>query len=758
MRREVKMKIPALLSIAAVFAAVAGAETGVNLLNNPGFAPDGTGFPAEWCYRRGQMPEHVSAADGVLRIDPKSKALSFKQDDIHLVPGRRYRFGAEVRTSGGAEKARMVVFNYTWTKEGSLRLPADTGGAWKKIEHEFEAPESRDELYAFTVYCAAGATNSFSLRAPFLVPASGVIDGEERAPLFSGHVGAPVAVPPPPRTDGRRLNTMVRRLLECEVQSGDEREFSLSGEGWIWIALDGADGKVALDGADAGAFAVEAARVEAMRYAGKGVHRLKFEGFGGRRRLVVNAVPTIMVTSFPEPKYARTGRLAGEFLERYLYPAYNVFTYGWAPGNIPGAEWKKLAARGRMMFGHLCRWNKSVRGYVNRMEDPGHLAARFRGTFGMRDPRCAGFTFDEIAASSLLEKTNFTEALRLSRDLPRPVWVWSSGVKYEENPINSDYLSSIVSASGGRGRLLFECYAVTQRSEAEALAYLDGYLDGSLAAADRMVPGFARSSMIVHGAYTRVGRYCTDCFADVDTKRFWDLYFHRLATGAVFEGLAGIGLYAIANGEEEDLRWASRIIRHYALEGRTDRLSDAYGFRYEPGHIGNGDFGDGLAGWTAQPAQPGSVKAAEVKGLASLQSRRNREAGGDTACVFRRSALKPNVLRRKIVGLEAGRLYSLRYAVAPVAEVASRKGGQRTLTLKASVVGAEDVTASSPLAKWGEPERSAGVLNARTMVFKAAAGTAELVFTDWACEERPGAPAGEELALNFVRVVPYYAQ
>jgi hypothetical protein len=115
-------------------------------------------------------------------------------------------------------------------------------------------------------------------------------------------------------------------------------------------------------------------------------------------------------------------------------------------------------------------------------------------------------------------------------------------------------------------------------------------------------------------------------------------------------------------------------------------------------------------------------------------------------------------LRRKIVGLEAGRLYSLRFAVAPVAEVASRKGGQRTLTLKASVVGAEDVTASSPLAKWGEPERSAGVLNARTMVFKAAAGTADLVVTDWACEERPGAPAGEELALNFVRVVPYYAQ
>jgi hypothetical protein len=30
------------------------------------------------------------------------------------------------------------------------------------------------------------------------------------------------------------------------------------------------------------------------------------------------------------------------------------------------------------------------------------------------------------------------------------------------------------------------------------------------------------------------------------------------------------------------------------------------------------------------------------------------------------------------------------------------------------------------------------------------------VFTDWAGADAPGAVAGEELAFNFVRIVPYF--
>ena len=750
------MTISALFASVFTVAAVAVAPES-NLLNNPSFKPDKTGFPAEWCYSRGKTADYVSVKGAELTISPQSKALSFNQGDFHLVPGRRYRFGAEVCTGGVGKRARLVVYNYAWTKESSLSLPDDTKGEWVKIEQEFEAPESRDELHSFTVYTAAGTDRPFSVRAPFLTPADGKIGEEERAPIFSAlRRKPPKVLPPPAANDGRRLNTLVRRLAESETQAGGGCAFSVSRDGWVWIALDGGEGTVEIDGADAGAFAAEGNRLEAMRFVSKGDHRVKVGGFAGKRRLIVNSVPVILATSFPEPRISGAERLTGEFLERYLYPAFNTFSYGWVPSRIPEREWRTFFARGRQMFGHLCRWNKNCRGYFNRMEPPGNLAMRFRTSLGMSHKYYSGLTFDEIAASDLLEKTNFTEALRLSRDLARPIWVWSSGVVYEDNTVNAEYLASIVAASGGRGRLLFECYARTQQDEASALSYFDDYLDGSILRAEKLLPGFVRSSMIVHGAYTRPGGYCTDCRVNVDTKRFWDMYFHRLATSPSFEGLAGIGLYAISNGEEEDLRWASRLIRHYALEGRTGRLSDKYAFRYESGHLGNGDFADGLEGWTVEAAEPGSIRSAKIKGLASLQGRKVKEAGGDQACVFKRCASKPNVLRRKLAGLEKGRLYSLRFALAPVADGAVKKDGRHPFVFNARVDGAEDVTAASPAAKWGSVDRRAGALSARTLVFRALSGTAELVFSDWADSKTPGGDVGEELALNFVRVVPYY--
>ena len=750
------MTISALFASVFTVAAVAVAPES-NLLNNPSFKPDKTGFPAEWCYSRGKTADYVSVKGAELTISPQSKALSFNQGDFHLVPGRRYRFGAEVCTGGVGKRARLVVYNYAWTKESSLSLPDDTKGEWVKIEQEFEAPESRDELHSFTVYTAAGTDRPFSVRAPFLTPADGKIGEEERAPIFSAlRRKPPKVLPPPAANDGRRLNTLVRRLAESETQAGGGCAFSVSRDGWVWIALDGGEGTVEIDGADAGAFAAEGNRLEAMRFVSKGDHRVKVGGFAGKRRLIVNSVPVILATSFPEPRISGAERLTGEFLERYLYPAFNTFSYGWVPSRIPEREWRTFFARGRQMFGHLCRWNKNCRGYFNRMEPPGNLAMRFRTSLGMSHKYYSGLTFDEIAASDLLEKTNFTEALRLSRDLARPIWVWSSGVVYEDNTVNAEYLASIVAASGGRGRLLFECYARTQQDEASALSYFDDYLDGSILRAEKLLPGFVRSSMIVHGAYTRPGGYCTDCRVNVDTKRFWDMYFHRLATSPSFEGLAGIGLYAISNGEEEDLRWASRLIRHYALEGRTGRLSDKYAFRYESGHLGNGDFADGLEGWTVEAAEPGSIRSAKIKGLASLQGRKVKEAGGDQACVFKRCASKPNGLRRKLAGLEKGRLYSLRFALAPVADGAVKKDGRHPFVFNARVDGAEDVTAASPAAKWGSVDRRAGALSARTLVFRALSGTAELVFSDWADSKTPGGDVGEELALNFVRVVPYY--
>ncbi|MDD4019442.1 MAG: hypothetical protein PHV28_16045 [Kiritimatiellae bacterium] len=745
----------------AVFAASAA---DVNLLNNPEFKLDADRFPADWCFNReGLLPLLDFSRPGEVAFRPSGTAVSFRQSDIHLVPGRRYRLGAWVRTEGLAPKqACVLVYNYAWTKaEGVLSLPEDTHNEWKRVECVFTAPESRDELYTFTVYMKGSSRGSCAVRAPWLFTETGAPGGEEPAPRFSGSAWTPphAALTPTsqPEFPARRLNALVTRLLSADTRA---RKFVFRSprEGWVWIALDGGgtDTRVFLDGAPESVVSYrEGERFETMRRLTAGEHRLNIEGEASGR-ITVNAIPCIFAYSYPAPHPKDYRFYAGAFLHRHLHPAINTFSYGYSVDRIPKADLADLKSRGKELFSQMCRWNAGVAGYRNRLEPPEHLAARFRAHPGATRPELDGFAYDEISAAALLEKLNYTRALRLSKNLAKPLYTWSSGVKFELNELNAAYLSACAAVSGGKGRLLFECYAVTQPDEGAAEKYLDDFLDGSLRRAEKLAPGFAGSALIVNGLYTRLGGYCTDCRPEADVKRFYDLYFHRLATRSVFEDLAGVGVYAINNADEENLRWFLRLIRHYALEGRTTRLSDEYGFTYTPVHAENGDFARGLTGWESIPAEPGSLRAGMFPGYSALQKRKVPDAPGDTACVFRRSVARPNILRRKLTGLTPGKLYSLWFATADAKEIKEKKGTSRRFVLKAEVRGAEDVTASSPAVRWGEALRVTALLNERIIVFRAISSEAELIFSDWETPDDPGATAGEEILLNAVRVKPYY--
>jgi hypothetical protein len=49
-------------------------------------------------------------------------------------------------------------------------------------------------------------------------------------------------------------------------------------------------------------------------------------------------------------------------------------------------------------------------------------------------------------------------------------------------------------------------------------------------------------------------------------------------------------------------------------------------------------------------------------------------------------------------------------------------------------------------------------LNYHQRVFRAQSETARLALSDWASENEPGGPAGEELIWNFVQVQPYFGE
>ena len=66
-----------------------------------------------------------------------------------------------------------------------------------------------------------------------------------------------------------------------------------------------------------------------------------------------------------------------------------------------------------------------------------------------------------------------------------------------------------------------------------------------------------------------------------------------------FQDLYGLQEYLSSYADEELLRWAHQLFRHYCIEGKRTRFSDD---PYLLPHLQNPDFANGLDGWQIEPA------------------------------------------------------------------------------------------------------------------------------------------------------------
>jgi hypothetical protein len=208
------------------------------------------------------------------------------------------------------------------------------------------------------------------------------------------------------------------------------------------------------------------------------------------------------------------------------------------------------------------------------------------------------------------------------------------------------------------------------------------------------------------------------------------------------------------------VRLAARLLRHYAIEGKTERfLKDPYLLK----HVQNPDFADGLNGWTVTEAEPGRVTTGSMAGFSWLEGRYPPTSQGDTFLLMKRSAARPNVVTQKIRALHPGRLYALRMFSADWKDL----GKKQELAMSVALDGVEEV-----------PEKSfvyvinscyshvQGEFNAEHpawfnfffRVFRARGPEASITISDWAKSTDPGGPIGQEIAANFVQIQPYLAE
>lgn len=584
------------------------------------------------------------------------------------------------------------------------------------------------------------------------------------------------------RNVGRRLNNFVTEVLDVPLADGEVR-FGNPREGWVFIGFDRphVSAKAYLDG---GAEPVVAFREgepsETMRWLGEGWHAVKVSGAPAGGRLSVRLVKPLKITarSFANETTDIRVRNKGygfDFFRKWMFASFNTFTMG--------GGWRLDSAKDRMAWGNAELSSRGKRAMAASDIRPGNLAVRaslerirgfVTGAAAYRDG--LPLEVDEHKVNAPAEEMDaFAEAtwemvadgkgLEMFADFCDTPGECLTNLQSQVSA-----LSAVMNTGGGRGMLVPEMYLGTKRTESDAEAEVDRVL-AYVESVRRAIP--KGPSHIIHllGGWLTLGEWSSDSSPEADVKVRYDRYLHRLATDPAFADVGGVGMSTLAC-DEEIARWTARIVHHYCIEGRTDSLAESLGYRYRPEIVANGDFMEGLNGWTVEPAVLGAIRDERRIGYGGKRGQcrmaRSDTEIGEHFALFTRAAAAPNRLSQRIGNLVPGRLYMLVFCTADYDDVLSPGTRDVDRSFGASIDGGEmvpelswdmavpDEAAIRKARRAGAPAHCITVTH--RIVFRAIEATGRLVFSDWKDPVTRGGPVGGRQMLNFVRIAPYYCE
>jgi len=315
------------------------------------------------------------------------------------------------------------------------------------------------------------------------------------------------------------------------------------------------------------------------------------------------------------------------------------------------------------------------------------------------------------------------------------------------------------------GKYAIERYLPEHPTLAQARWGLDTDLVQDAAGWNTHLPGSINHMIVCFGHFLSAPPETINTSPAADFKVYMDMQFNIVANHPNYSGGYGIMEYTAAYADSEYVRWASRLSRHYAIEGNTEMLSEKLGYRYELKHVRNPDFETGTKGWQIALAEPDSVAVDHYNGYGFLQGRYPKSIQGDTFLRMKRSRKAPNTFSQTIRNLKPNRLYSLKMFTGDFTGLEagySRKQAHAvTITIEHADLLPErrfqHLFANHPthqIDKFNGKNRF--WMNLHQRVFKARGETAELTVSDWASNDKPGGPIGQELIYNFIEVQPYF--
>ena len=228
---------------------------------------------------------------------------------------------------------------------------------------------------------------------------------------------------------------------------------------------------------------------------------------------------------------------------------------------------------------------------------------------------------------------------------------------------------------------------------------------------------------------------------NVDYHVWMDQQMNVVANHPVMADMAGLNWWTTILADEETVRFVGKLYRHYAIEGKTEMLTQDPLFLT---HIQNADFEKGLEGWTLQPAEEGTIQAKSFPRYGRIEGRymglgrpADPEHIGDTFLWMKRSENGPNMFSQTIKDLEPGRLYSMKMFTCDYKDLINPK--KKTLEEanpfigRVALEGVElDTKRSFTETYASNPEPPIPVwITYHWKVFRAKGPTAKLTVSDW---------------------------
>ena len=575
------------------------------------------------------------------------------------------------------------------------------------------------------------------------------------------------------------MNNLVLELLNISTNSTKLSNFTNPYDGWVYFAVKSKPDSVinisikSQSGTDTlistyynNGFA------EAMHYFPKGKYSLKIHN-GNRSvsfKLIVRAIPELIYSDFPENSHVTAyGPYDWSYLQKHIFKNINTMLLAPLQGpNLIASQDNIQASRP-----YLIEWKKQGKRVVTNGALPGVDAATLEKSYeywnnlpGMRSELSDGLLIDEFPGAS--KDTNYLTWAKAVDSLYKDgankdkyFYVYTYGepmVKEKESKEFSDALLR------HNGKILLEWYPAERPDEKGIKAVMDWY---KLSIQDwtNVYPDAIRHLVINMNYYSSIG-WNVNVSLNVDFKVHMDRYMNWMANDPVFNGLYGIAWYKNTYADEEYVRWASKLFRHYCIEGKKNLLSEEYGYKYNTYNISNPDFAEGTKSWDLLPASENSIEARKMEGFGNQEGRYvsdNKDGSGDTYLWIKKSALKPNKVSQIIKDLKPGRLYSIKMITADYTDMVNGASVRKINDISIQIDDTEIIKDKSFVQELRNyPGRQLKVfkepawMNYHLIIFKAKNTTAKLTISDWISDSNPGIWANQELMCNSIEIQPYF--